>query len=537
LGRFTSCWLQRWRGVGWALYLVVEGHGVRVKVPGHIDLDPVSGQLTVSFDNTPQLAFSDLKVALKSGPRAPLVTPDACGTYTTKAVLTPWSGGAPVTRESSFSINSGPGGSPCATHAFNPGFAAGLVNNQAGSFSPFSLTFSRVDGEQQLGGITVKLPPGLLGMLSKVTLCKEPQASLGTCGPESEIGHTLVGVGDGAEPYWVEGGRVYITEAYGGGQYGLSVVVPAVAGPFNLGLVVVRAAIHVDPITAQLTIVANALPSILDGIPLDIKTVNVLIDRPEFTFNPTNCSPLAVDGTIDSTGGASTNVSSRFQAANCAALPFAPKMSASTSGKPSRLGGASLRVRLVEGSPTEANIAKVKVELPKQLPSRLTTLQKACPSAVFDANPAGCPAASVIGSATATTPILPVALSGPAYFVSNGSQKFPELVIVLQGYGVTVDLHGETFISKTGITSSTFNTVPDVRVIAFELNLPQGPYSALAANGNLCTAKLQMPTTLTAQNGVVLHKTTTITPTGCPKHKHKLAHKHAKKHAKKRGFV
>jgi hypothetical protein len=228
---------------------------------------------------------------------------------------------------------------------FNPGFTAGLVNNQAGSYSPFSLTFSRVDGEQQLGGIAVKMPPGLLGMLSKVTLCKEPAASQGTCGPGSQIGHTLVGVGDGAEPYWVEGGKVYITEAYGGGQYGLSVVVPAVAGPFNLGLVVVRAAIHVDPITAQLTIVANALPSILDGIPLEIKTVNVLIDRPEFTFNPTSCKPLAVDGTISSTGGASAAVSSHFQAANCAALPFEPKMTASTSGKPSRLGGASLRVR------------------------------------------------------------------------------------------------------------------------------------------------------------------------------------------------
>jgi hypothetical protein len=481
--------------------------------------------LTVSFSNTPQLPFSDLKVQLKSGPRAPLVTPDACGTYTTKAVLTPWSGGAPVTRESSFAITSGPGGSSCPSGAFKPGFTAGLVNNQAGSYSPFSLTFSRADGEQQLGGVAVKLPPGLLGMLSKVTLCKEPAASLGTCGPESEIGHTLVGVGDGAEPFWVEGGKVYTTEGYGGGQYGLSVVVPAVAGPFNLGVVVVRAAIHVDPVTAQLTIVADALPSILDGIPLDIKTVNVLIDRPEFTFNPTSCRALSVDGTISSTTGASARVSSRFQSSNCAALPFAPKMTASTSGKPTRLGGASLRVKILGGSPADANIAKVKVELPKQLPSRLTTLQKACPSETFQANPAACPAASRVGTATATSPIIPVPLYGPAYFVSNGGQKFPELVIVLQGYGVTVDLHGETFISKTGITSSTFSTVPDVRVGSFELTLPQGPYSALAANGNLCKAKLRMPTTITGQNGTVLHKNIPIPATGCARHK---AHKHRK---------
>jgi hypothetical protein len=168
-----------------------------------------------------------------------------------------------------------------------------------------------------------------------------------------------------------------------------------------------------------------------------------------------------------------------------------------------------------------ANIKAVKVALPKQLPSRLTTLQKACPDSTFNSNPAACPAASRIGAATATTPILGDTLTGPAYFVSHGGAKFPELVVVLSGDGVTVQLDGETFISKAGITSSTFRQIPDVPVSTFELKLPQGPGSALAANGNLCTSVLKMPTAFTAQNGLVIHQTTPITATGCPKHKAK----------------
>jgi hypothetical protein len=501
-----------------ALYLVAEEHGVRIKLPGRVDLDPATGQLTSSFSDAPQLPFSELKIALKSGPRAPLVTPEACGTYTAKAVLTPWSGNAPVTRESSFSITSGPGGSPCPAAPFSPSFVAGELNNRAGSFSPFSLTFSRQDGEQELGGITVKTPPGLIGMLSKVSRCGEAQANAGTCGPDSQIGTTQVGVGDGVEPYWVSG-KVYLTEAYGGGQFGLSVVVPAIAGPFDLGLVVVRAAIHVDPRTAALTIVANQLPSMLQGIPLQVKTVHVEIDRPEFMLNPTSCAPMSVDATIGSTAGVSAATSSRFQSADCSSLAFEPKLTASTSAHVSRKNGASLNVKLTYPKGGEANIHAVKVKLPKQLASRLTTLQQACPDRVFDANPGSCPAGSIVGSAIAHTPILKAPLQGPAYFVSHGGAKFPELTIVLQSEGVSIVLGGETFIDPhTDVTSSTFRTIPDAPVSTFELLLPQGSHSALGSQANLCKTKLVMPTQIVGQNGAIVKQTTKIAVKGCAKH-------------------
>ncbi len=326
------------------------------------------------------------------------------------------------------------------------------------------------------------------------------------------------------------GGKVYITGPYKGAPFGLSIVNPAKAGPFDLGKVIVRAKIEVDQETAQLTITTDTegpfkIPTIIDGIPLEIRHVNVNINRQGFTFNATNCSPLAITGTLASSEGSSSALSVPYQVTNCAVLAFKPKLTADTSGKPSRLDGTSLHVKLTyPAGPYDANISRVKVELPKALPSRLTTLQKACTAAVFDHNPANCPAASIVGHATATTPVLPVPLTGPAIFVSHGNESFPSLNIILQGYGVTVHLVGTTFISKTGITSSTFKTVPDVPVGSFELTLPQGPYSALTANTNLCKAKLAMPTEFVGQNGALIKTTTKIQATGCPKAK-KKAHR------------
>jgi hypothetical protein len=258
-----------------------------------------------------------------------------------------------------------------------------------------------------------------------------------------------------------------------------------------------------------------------------VKKVNVLINRPDFVFNPTSCNAMGVTGTMSSTGGLRAQESSRFQVTNCAALSFAPQFRVSTSGRTTREGGASLDARLsYPQAPfgSQTNIALVKVQLPRQLPSRLTTLQKACPAVVFEANPASCPAASRVGVARATTPIIPVPLSGPAYFVSHGGEAFPSLIIVLQGYGVTVDLVGSTFIDeKTSVTTSTFKTVPDVPVGTFELYLPQGRYSALAAHGDLCRSRLAMPTEFVAQDGTVIRRTTPIAVTGCPKTKAKAA--------------
>jgi hypothetical protein len=522
-----------------ALYLVARDpvSGVLVKLAGEVKPDPVTGQLVSTFKDTPQLPFEDLKLHFFGGDRAPLSTPGLCGSYTTTASFQPWSGNEPAGSSSTFDVVSGPNGALCSSPLpFSPSLTAGTTSIQAGGFSPFTMTMSRPDGSQNLQAIRLRMPPGLLGTLATVKLCKEEQANAGTCGPESLIGHTIVSVGVGGDPYSVRGGEVFITEGYKGAPYGLSIVNPAKAGPYDLGKVVVRARIEVDPISAVLTVTTDTtgpykIPTILDGIPLQIQHVNVSIDRPGFTFNPTNCSPLAITGSLTSDQGSSKDVSVPFQITNCAVLAFKPKLTAKTSGKTSRANGASLSVKLTyPAGPYDANIARVKVDLPKQLPSRLTTLQQACPAATFDANPANCPPASIVGHATASTPVMPVPLTGPAYFVSHGGEQFPELIIVLQGYGATVHLIGSTFIDKTGVTSSTFKTIPDVPVGTFEMTLPQGKYSALAASGNLCTTtKLVMPTSFVAQNGAVIHTSTPIVPTGCAKHrKAKKASRHHK---------
>jgi hypothetical protein len=516
-----------------ALYLAIRDpySGVLVKLAGEVKPDPVTGQLVTTFLDNPQVPFDSLRLSFFGGPRAALVNPPLCGTYTTSTEMTPWSGGASASPSWSFQITSGPGGSACvASQPFSPGLVSGTTSNQAGGFSPFSLTFDRSDGEQNMSRIQVTTPPGLLGTLANVVLCGEPQAQQGTCGPESLIGHVTVGVGAGSNPFYVSG-QVFLTGGYNGAPYGLAFVVPAVAGPLNLGVVVVRAAVNVDPHSAALTVTSEPLPQILQGVPLHIRAVNVTLDRERFIFNPTNCEPMAIQATMSSAMGASVAVSTHFQATNCAALSFHPQFSVTTSGKTSRADGASLDARLIEsnvgGQPIfatsggQANIARVKVELPKALPSQLKTLQKACTAQVFEADPANCPVASRVGYAKASTPVLPVQLSGPAFFVSHGGEAFPSLIVVLQGYGVRVDLVGSTFISKAGITSSTFGAVPDVPVSSFELYLPEGPYSALAANGNLCKKKLAMPTEMVAQNGTVIHQNTPIGVTGCTKTKAK----------------
>jgi hypothetical protein len=516
-----------------AMYILAKDpiSGTLVKLPGKVLLNQATGQLVSTFENTPQLAFEDAELHFFGGDRAPRSTPAHCGTYTTDASFTPWSGNPPVKSSSSFNITSGPNGSPCPSTAlpFTPTLAAGTTNINAAAFSPLTTTISREDGNQNIQSVQLHMPPGLSGILSGVKLCPEAQANAGTCGPESLIGHTIVSVGLGGNPFSVTGGEVFLTEKYGSAPFGLSIVNPAKAGPFDLGKVVVRAKIEVDPTTTELTVTTGTIPHILDGIPLQIKHVNVTIDRPGFTFNPTNCNKMMITGNIGSVEGATSPVSVPFHVTNCATLKFAPKFSVSTSGKTSRAKGASLTAKLsYPKTPqgTQANITRVKVDLPKQLPSRLTTLQKACTNKQFETNPANCPTASKIGHATVTTPLLPVPLTGPAIFVSHGGEAFPSLTMVLQGYGVTVDLVGTTFISKTGITSTTFKTVPDVPFNTFQLTLPQGKYSALAANGNLCKSKLTMPTSFIAQNGTTIHQSTKITVANCPKTKKTKKQKH-----------
>jgi hypothetical protein len=541
-----------------ATYIVAKDpvSGSLVKLPGKVLLDQETGQIVSTFENTPQLAFEDAEIHLFGGERAPFSTPAHCGTYTTEAQYTPWSGTGPVKSTSSFKITTGPNGGPCpgSPLPFVPSLASGSPNINAGAFTPLSTTIGREDGNQAIRTVVLHYPPGLSGMLSGVKLCGEPQADEGKCGPESLIGEDTVSAGLGNDPITVPGAKIYITGPYNGAPFGLSIVNPAKAGPFDLvagtpcDCIVDRAKIEIDPTTAALTVTtdstgAHVIPHILDGIPLQLKHINVLINRPGFTFNPTNCNPMSITGTIGSDEGASATVSVPFQVTNCAALKFAPKFTVSTNAKTSKAQGASLTAKVSEPAGamgTQSNITKVKVDLPKQLPSQLKTLQKACLAKVFEANPAGCPAASIVGHARVITPLLPVPLVGPAYFVSHGNEEFPSLTMVLQGYGVTVQLVGSTFISKAGITSSTFKTVPDVPFNTFELTLPQGKYAALAAHlpdkakGSFCGQKLLMPTLFVAQNGAEIHQNTPITVTGCKKAKKAKKSRHGKKASGKR---
>ena len=613
-----------------AAYIVAEDpvSGVLVKLPGEVALckaageDPLNGsgvpipnvscqrlgQLISTFENEPELPFEDAELHFFGGERAPLTTPARCrenneqypGLYTTDASFAPWSGSAPVPSSSSFEISSGPNGGPCpgASLPFSPSVTGGATNLNAGAFSPFTLTLTRKDGEQNMQSVVAHLPLGMSGDLSNVEQCPEPQANVGKCGPNSLIGETTVSVGVGGDPYSVSGGKFYLTGPYNGtgtctvaptdpscAPFGVTFEVPAKAGPFDLernsanpagedacDCVIVRGKIEIDPLTAAITVTSNppgtpyAIPTSIEGIPLEIQHINAITTRGNFQFNPTNCEPMAATGTIHSSEGNTDTLSVPFQVTNCADLKFEPKVAISTSGKTSKANGASLTYKLTypkvpQG--TDADIHYVKVELPKALPSRLTTLQKACTQKQFQANPAGCPHESVIGHAKAVVPNIPVPLEGPVYFVSNGGEAFPNLVIVLQGYNVRIDLVGDTFISKSGITSTTFKTVPDNPVYSFEITLPEGKFSALAANGNLCkltttktvkkkvkvkvkgrektvtknvkqqvAAALQMPNEYIAQNGMKVDQTVPISVTGCGKAK---AAKKTKKKKKKTG--
>ncbi|HTA98202.1 MAG TPA: hypothetical protein VK730_11240 [Solirubrobacteraceae bacterium] len=535
-----------------AMYLYAEDpvSGVRVKATGEVVENPVTGQLTAHFeadpvfekdpryagepgvDFLPQVPFEDVELHFFGGDRAPLATPALCGSYTATGTFTPWSGNPASEASSEFKIKTGPNGGPCpnppgdeslSTLPFAPTLTAQTTSIQAGGFSPFTTTFSRPDGQQDLRGLQLHMPPGLLGIVSSVTPCAEAQADVGTCGAASLIGHTIVSVGVGGDPYTVTGGEVFLTGPYRGAPYGLSIVNPAKAGPFDLGKVVVRAKIEVDPSTADLTVTTDssgpyAIPHILDGIPLQIQHVNVAIDRPGFIFNPTDCDPLPISGSLESDQGVVSNLSLPFQVTNCGALGFKPQLTAATSAKATRKDGTSLAIKLTYAKGAigkEAWFKSAKFDFPKQLPARLETLQKACPVATFEANPAGCPPGSRVGTAVVHTPVLPEALQGVVYFISYAGAKFPEAVIVLQGDNVTVDLHAETFISKAGVTSATLRSIPGVPFETVEVLLPSGPFSEFAANGNLCTEHPTMGAALTAQNGLSIHETQAINVSGC----------------------
>ncbi len=566
-----------------AVYLVAEEPktGVLVKLAGHVEVggEPgviglAPGQIRTTFDDSPQFPFDELHVDFFGGERSALATPVLCGNYESVASFTTWSSATPTGASSSFPITSGPHGASCSGPLpFSPSTVARPDSPTAGGFSPLATEVRREDGQQDLKGVSISFPPGVSGVLSGVPLCAEAQANAGTCGEGSLIGEASASSGVGGDPYDVTGGRVYLTGPYEGAPFGLSIAVVPKAGPFVLQEgrpVVVRAKLEINPQSAQVTAVTDAsgpyaIPQSVEGIPLNLRRLYVNINRAGFATNPTNCNPQTVTGSIFGTEGGASPVSTPFQVTGCSALKFAPSFTASTQGHASRNNGASLDVKITThqgpGEPAgteEANVRKVDVQLPIQLPSRLPTLQKACTEQQFAANPAGCPEASFVGTAVAHTPLLPVPLEGPAILVSHGGAAFPDLEIVLQGDKVRIVLDGETDIiknpkTKVEVTYSKFETAPDAPFSSFELKLPAGPHSILGAytqNGSydfcnltstttktktvtkkihgktrkiktkVSTTKhvtLEMPTTITAQDGAVVKQTTKIGLTGCPK--------------------
>lgn len=522
-------------------YLVVDDArtGVLIKLPGRFEVGGQEGvkglqpgQIRAVFQNSPQFPFSDLKLKFFGGAHAALMTPQSCGSSSASTEFTGWNGAIAEPESNAITTNTG------CDPANTPAFTAGTASGQAGAYSPFSLTLSRDEGTQRFGAVSVTEPPGLLGNLTGVSRCPEAdieaaerlnkpgdgaiEQTTASCPASSEVGTITATGGPGPEPVSVSG-REYLAGPYEGAPFSLDAITPAVAGPFDLGVVVVRQGLFIDRTTGQATVKSDPLPTMLQGVPLDLRSVTVNVTCHDFTLNPTSCGQLAVTGSVTSTEANTVGVSSNFKAAGCSKLPFRPTLSMATGPRATKTDGASLTVKMSQ-KPGEANLRRLDLQFPVALPSRLTTLQQACTEAQFNSNPAACPKGAVIGTAKAVTPILEKPLQGPMILVSHGGAAFPDLDMVLQGEGVTIVVDGKSDIKK-GITYSRFESIPDAPVTSFEATLPTGPDSIFAAyikrsvNANLCGTAFKVPTTIEGQNGAVIKETSRIGVTGCPKAK------------------
>jgi hypothetical protein len=494
------------------VYIVANSaeYGVSVRLLGETVPNPETGQLTTYIHEPPEQPFSSLSIAFERGVLTAIANPLLCGEEKGEASFEPTS--APGTHHlDPFGVSIT--GCAAATPPFALTQATEADTETAGAHTSFAFSLARADGNGYLKKITTSLPLGLVGNIPDVEpLCAEAQANAGTCPSSSKIGTVSVQAGSGSSPYTFTG-TAYMTGPYNGAPYGMSIVVPANAGPFALGNVVTRAAIRINQSTAQVT-AESELPTIYKGIPLRLRSINLNINRQGFLDNPTNCTTQATISTLTSTEGAiQSGLSSPFTVTGCANLKLAPKFGATTSAKVSRSTGTSLTTTL-STLPGESNIKSVKVTLPKQLPSRLTTLQKACLQATFEANPASCPAGSNVGTATVVTPTLPLPMQGKAYFVSHGGAAFPDLDLVLEEGLVKIILVGNTEIVNS-ITTTTFASTPDVPVTSVTVSLPAKTNSAVGGFGDLCRNPLYMPTVITGQNGKVTKLNPVISVSGC----------------------
>ncbi len=500
-----------------AMYMAIEdteGRGALIKIPGRIDVDSVTGRITTSFDDLPQFPFDDFTLKFRSGPRAPLVSPPVCGTHEIEVEVASYAQPTkPVDASNTYEISEGPNGTACppgrANRPFSPRFSAGTLNPVAGSYSTFLFRLARDDSEQELSGVTAVLPPGLVAKIAGVPFC--PEAAIGSisgaegaargelsrpaCPVSSQIGTLSAGLGAGPGPNYFNG-KVYLAGPYKGAPLSLAIVVPGIAGPFDLGNVVVRAAIRVDSETAQVTAVSDPFPTMQHGVILRVRDVRLRIDRPETTVNPTSCAQMEVDGKISGLGGALFNARSPFQVGSCSDLRFGPKLAFRLYGGTKR--GAHPRLKAVVRMPAGgANIAKASVALPKSEFLDQSHIGTVCTRVQFAQD--ACPPASVYGAVKVKTPLLDEVLSGPIYLRSS-ENLLPDLVAAFRGGRVDFDLVGRIDSVRGGIRN-TFDLVPDAPVSWAVFDFKGGDKGLLINSRNLCKGTYRATAKFSAHNG------------------------------------
>jgi hypothetical protein len=547
-----------------ALYIVIKNPelGISVVQAAKVVPDPVTGQLTTVAENMPQLPFSHFRLHFREGTRSPLATPSTCGTHTVQAVLYPTSGEAPITTSSAFQIVSGPDNAPCPTGGlppFKPGLVAGTINNRAGSFSPFNLRLSRSDSEQEITHFSIKLPPGITGKLAGIPYCSDAaiQAAKERTGPHggqeeldnpscpaaSEIGRTLAGAGVGPALTYAPG-KVYLAGPYHGSNLSMVAITAGKVGPFDIGTVVIREAFKIDPETAEVFIDSQGsdpIPHIIRGIPVHLRDIRAYVDKPEFVLNPTDCTATSTASTLlgsglDFVSEADDNpitVSSRFQAADCAALSFAPQLSMKLTGGTKRGGFPAFSAHLAMNGIGESGIQSAQVTLPKSEFIANAHFVTICTRVQFKegaGNGANCPAGSIYGHAKASTPILGEPLEGPVFLRSNGSERnLPDLVVALHNAQLDFDLVG--FVdSVDGRLRNRFEAAPDAPVSSFDIELEGGSKGLFENSVNLCAKKHFATANFSGQNGKA-YSAKPVLKVKCPKKHKRHAKRHHKRHA------
>jgi hypothetical protein len=512
------------------VYLAGEADGLSIKLAGQLRARPSDGQLTMTLSNAPQLPITALKLDLWGGPRATIATPPVCGAYEATAALTPYSSpeaGGLVARSSGFAIDEACGGK------FAPTLKAGTASAAAGHESALELQLTRTDEQPYLKSFDLTLPPGLVANIAAVARCGDAEVAAAACPPDSEVATITIGDGAGSAPDYLTG-HIYLTGPYGGGQYGIAIVMSVVIGPFDLGTVVVRGSVSIDLATASVSISAEPFPTIIDGIPLRVKSFAVKT-VPDFVVTPTSCATEQITGIVESRSGASIALSTPFQAIGCASLAFAPTLSATAEAPASRRDGVGLDLAIAYPAEPQANASKFVMELPRQVRGRLGTIQQTCRAEQFAENPAQCPPGALAGSARVTTKVLPSPLVGPIYLV-NGGGLLPRLELTVQGDGVSDELTIRLVVSKQGVTSAIVEGMPDVPVSSIAIDLPRGPHSVLGTHTDLCKRPLAVGYSFTAPSGAHLERTTRlVVARGCsigPAHKARAArHGHGHTHS------